>query len=401
MVSLAFSSDSKRLISIVNDDNHSATIWITKSGDWTDGALEASQRGDKNPNAFSVAVGDGTFATGGKNHYMLWTPGAKRLRPKKGKFGKVGRKTLTCAATWAKRSVITGCADGSLLVWEGDKVVDSKQASKGDGVAVSIVHASSGMLFVGCSDGMISIWNSDLERKAVLNATRFPSPSLKPAIRALCFSEKKLLVGTQGSDIFELSNVDETGGSESSAVLLMRGHCADELWGLAPHPEDADKFASVGDDQTLRVWSAEKKESVSVATLPSMSRAVAWSPDGSKLACGLGGRLGGTRKRKDTAGGVIVVDAKSMEVINRASKAPEKWVADVKFSPDGSTVAAAAHDSKVWIYSASQLKATGVKLSKSSSSVNHIDFSADARYIQTNDSSYELLYYDTTTGRQI
>ena len=119
VVSLAFSSDSKRLISIVNDDNHSATIWITKSGDWTDGALEASQRGDKNPNAFSVAVGDGTFATGGKKSLHALDAWCQAIKAKEGQVWQSGTKNAHVRCNMGKekryhwmRGRFTACVGG-------------------------------------------------------------------------------------------------------------------------------------------------------------------------------------------------------------------------------------------------------------------------------------------------
>ncbi len=74
----------------------------------------------------------------------------------------------------------------------------------------------------------------------------------------------------------------------------------------------------------------------------------------------------------------------------------------MKFSADGHTLAVGAHDCKIYIYDV-----TGTKLklrstfAKHNSVINHIDLSADGRFMQSNCSAYELLFCDTTTGRQI
>lgn len=72
------------------------------------------------------------------------------------------------------------------------------------------------------------------------------------------------------------------------------------------------------------------------------------------------------------------------------------WITDIKWSPDGSTLAIASQDSKVYVY---QITNTGVLAAKliskcemSNSPVMHIDFDATGAYILTNDTQQELLF---------
>ena len=53
----------------------------------------------------------------------------------------------------------------------------------------------------------------------------------------------KLLVGTRGAEIFEISMDDDV-------RCYMHGHYEGELWGAAPHPE-RQMFASAGGDKTV------------------------------------------------------------------------------------------------------------------------------------------------------
>ena len=94
-------------------------------------------------------------------------------------------------------------------------------------------------------------------------------------------------------------------------------HATKQLHGLATHPLDADLFATCGDDATVRVWSIATRKCV-MRTAPDLlgaaARAIAWSPDGTRLAVGLGGDAdskvgeskGRRRRRRVVVEGLVV-----------------------------------------------------------------------------------------------
>ena len=153
----------------------------------------------------------------------------------------------------------------------------------------------------------------------------------------------KLLVGTQGSEIYELSAGD---GRSLHPAPLVSGHCADELWGLAMHPTQP-KYYTAGDDKSIRAWDAQKRRLLSVTTLSTMTRAVAVSPDGKLVACGLGGRVG--RGKCKGEGGLVVLKEADLSVVHTAQDS-QQWISDVKFSPDGATLAVGSHDNCIYLY---------------------------------------------------
>jgi microtubule-associated protein-like 6 len=197
-----------------------------------------------------------------------------------------------------------------------------------------------------------------------------------------------------------------------SASVVMQGHYQHELWGLCAHPTNPDLFVTTGDDRTMRTWSVSSRKQVQMASLPDLSRAVDWSSDGSYLALGLGGRVGGIlratskegkRLKAGTGGGVVVLNANDLSVVKAIkpeSNKIKKWVSEVKFAPGGQRVAVGAHDSQVHVFDTRSLKRNQL-LKKSSASITHVDWSADGNHIQTNDMSYELLFYNANTGAQI
>jgi hypothetical protein len=70
----------------------------------------------------------------------------------------------------------------------------------------------------------------------------------------LCVPQNKLLVGTMGSEMYEISQ--QTG----SFILLNQGHCANETWGLTVNPVNSDLYVTCGDDMTVRMWTVSQRK---------------------------------------------------------------------------------------------------------------------------------------------
>ena len=75
-----------------------------------------------------------------------------------------------------------------------------------------------------------------------------------------------------------------------------------------------------------------------------MSRAVAYSPDGTLIAVGIGGRVGRGKNRDD--GKWMILREVDLEKVHDARDS-RQWISDIKFSPDGSILGVASHDNKV------------------------------------------------------
>jgi WD40 repeat protein len=90
----------------------------------------------------------------------------------------------------------------------------------------------------------------------------------------------------------------------------------------------------------------------------------------------------------------------------------KQWISDVKFSPDGASLAVGAHDNGIYLYSIiSNSTAAGstepvqfqkrAKFAKHNSYITHFDFTADSQRLRSNCGAYELLFSDANTGAQI
>jgi WD40 repeat protein len=100
-----------------------------------------------------------------------------------------------------------------------------------------------------------------------VNANEVLAGSIDPKIRSIQLnpSNKALLVGTYGSEIYELTTKDAaiSATTKFTSRNLMKGHYTpnqkwtNEVWGLDVFntEEHAGVFLTTSDDGTLRIWS--------------------------------------------------------------------------------------------------------------------------------------------------
>ena len=228
-------------------------------------------------------------------------------------------------------------------------------------------------------------------------------------VQSLCIESTskgyQLVLGTRGCEILELTLSSQGVPSSSSVSVVTRGHYQDELWGLATHPTRPE-YCTVGDDRTLRVWDAHLHTMKACTGLGIMARACAYHPSGNMIAVGFGGRVG--RGKMSSQDGLIrIYQCNPLPLTKLTEKADsKKWISDVKFSLDGTILAAGGHQDVVYLYNVrgdgSNVQLTlRAKFSKHNSFITHLDFSADSRYLQSNCGAYELLFSDTSNGSQI
>jgi WD40 repeat protein len=123
-------------------------------------------------------------------------------------------------------------------------------------------------------------------------------------------------------------------GWQGGAATVLTGH-TDLVLALAAHPA-TDRLATGGRDHTVRVWSVSTNRSVDLRGHRNAVTGVAWRADGSRLAsCS----LDGTVKVWDPAGGLEILTIKGLDGEVRA----------VAFSPDGNRLAV-AHGGKVTVW---------------------------------------------------
>ena len=288
-----------------------------------------------------------------------------------------------------------------------DPLLQGKGTSVPHKGGVTSLVVSKNLFLSGGKDGVIIKWTSSTFDTKMCS---FKVPdTCSPHIKALDATPDggRVIVGTRSSEIFELGVKAWVSDSTPPSVkAFVKGHFAFELWGLAIHPDDR-KFASVGDDKTLREWNMKTFEQITMVKLPGIARAVAYSNGkvkGKYLVVGLGGRIG---RGKEVGGGtIVVVDAQKKAIVATTETPGKQWITDIKFAPKGHRVALCSHDKKIYIYdwdesvfdtedkkgAAPQPLTLKLTLKGHNSYVSHIDWSTDEKFLQSTSGDYELLF---------
>lgn len=243
----------------------------------------------------------------------------------------------------------------------------------------------------------------------------------------------KILVGTLGSELFELnlkskSNFQDVDSEnlEFSSRCFMRGHYSpsidkrNKVNGLASL-NDGDHFLTCSDDCTLRIWSISKKEMVSLLVLNvkevdteiqtkrkndqilvgmdtdnltitdnSRLRAMAVSPNGYQVAVGC----------KDGTIFTVNIDNYTFSDKKSTSQNKNQSVSVMKYSPNGAYLAVGSHEAIIDVYKAPDC-VIKYSMKGHSSSISGLDFTTDSKYLQSTCLGQELLYWSIEKREQL
>jgi WD40 repeat protein len=177
-------------------------------------------------------------------------------------------------------------------------------------------------------DHEIALWN--LEAPEPLRRYKGHSRG----VSSLCFLEGgKLLVSGSLDQNLRVWNV-----ASSEVVRTLNNHTK-EVHGLALRPatEGLPMIASVAGDRTVRLWQPTIGRMVRFAKLEAIPLAVAWLPDGSKVAAAT------------TEGHVLLIDPNTVEILKDVA-AVDGWGYSLAVHPEDGTLLVGGRDGELqWV----------------------------------------------------
>jgi hypothetical protein len=325
------------------DDEHSIAVYNTDTAtsSSSSGTLLYSSKGNRSRvlDLRCSPYDAQRFVICGAKHIDFWSGSGGALKCERGLLKTAATAALLCAAWLGQSSTVYGSASGSLIVCSGREIVPCSSSSSGTAAgsgkkavdssntsssssdggraahagplnALWVIRSSSSSsssssavqgLLTGGKDGHVirwsvttagtvtdRLWTVSLATSLLTSVPGGASPSADPCIRSVCLSSDgtRLLIGTQGSEIYELSApTTATAGNSTSAAVgstilrggdaLVRGHCKDELWGLAVDASGSE-YCTVGDDGMLCLWSVAEQRQLCAVSVQGMARACAY-----------------------------------------------------------------------------------------------------------------------------
>ncbi|KAG7466406.1 hypothetical protein MATL_G00164500 [Megalops atlanticus] len=383
---LAFDLDGQCLVSVGLDSKNTICVW-----DWRRGKVLAAAPGHTD-RIFDISwdlYQPSKLVSCGVKHIKFWSLCGNALTPKRGVFGKTGDlQTILCLACARDEVTYSGALNGDIYVWKGINLVRTVQGAHGSGIFS--MNACEEGFATGGRDGCVRLWDLNFKPITVIDL-RETDQGYKVtrgencrglSVRSVCWRGDHILVGTQDSEIFEVVVHDRT-----KPFLIMQGHCEGELWALAVHP--TKPLAMTGsDDRSVRIWSLIDHALIARCNMEEPIRCAAVSTDGIHLALGM----------KD--GSFTVLRVRDMtEVVHIKDR--KEAIHELKYSPDGAHLAVGSNDNSVDIYGVVQRYKKVGECIGSTSFITHMDWSADSKYLQTNDGSGKRLFYRMPSGKEV
>eukprot|EP00798_Chlamydomonas_sp_ICE-L_P018393 gene18393-24865_t len=353
------------------------------------------------------------FITYGVKHLKIWTLGQEQRQGKtiesysylNAKFGKFGVNDVMSAIFISAVTVVTGTMQGEIVIWDlsgtrgiaaATKIVQAHSPGAKapslhnrqhvlQGLRGMCLRANNSELCTGGSDGTVICWDitsghlGRVVKKIELAEAGQSSPISFRSLDSRAGSYD-LIAGTGRCEIWEITkDVPEP---------LIQGHTG-TVNGIAFHPKKPHKFATTCDSNNVNLWNGRRRQLIARVNLGVSSRGIAFSPNGAHLAVGC---VTGAIK-------VLLVEELTEKVAEMHYAA--ETVDEMKYSPDGCKLAAGSHDNFIDIYDVTRGYQRLCRCYGHSSYITHLDWSIDSRMIQSNCGSYELLYFQASSGKQV
>ena len=333
---------------------------------------------------------------------MVWSADSHKPLSKLGL--EVGHKLITVKSCMiADRGfVMTGDDQGHVQVWSADSLTEK--------TSESLVKLDVSQVITEDGSAGFGLWGGDGRPQDYGAAVR----SL--AMRQTEHGDHKnfsILIATGSNQVIEACFENfEKGSTCLSSQLITQGHSsknydsegkkvnpAGELWGLATHPSKA-VFATAGDDAVLRLWGLDEK-----CVLGSLAITTKSGDRMGARTCAFRGETASDVALGLRSGEVLVVASEHkgengylLSVKARPDKIRSREITVIRYSRDGSLLAAGSKENKIDIYRVCENAAPEyvhvATCEGHSGAVAHLDWDETGMWIQSVDTSYELLFWN-------
>ena len=253
---MAFSPSGKLLAAVDSSDEHQVAIFNVETG-----TCIGIGRGERNPIFEITFYGETELATVGVRHFKIWTIG-KSLTSKSVKWGKITTDRSAACVITHNKFYLAGTTQGNLVSVEGENAIAAKKIH--DGV-IDTLRSTSGYIFTGGRDKVVHVLDGKSFEKLFQLSLSAQLTSVCGEPKAIDLDPKsgRLAIGTAGCEIL-LVGINLKSRTFEKPRAIVQGHYApkkkdtNEVCGLCTIP-GSDRYISVGDDATLRVYSADQR----------------------------------------------------------------------------------------------------------------------------------------------
>ena len=403
---LKFNDKGTRLLGNGQDDFNSIAIWDTSN--LSKISLISCINVDGARVLDATWLNENWFVSVGPKHIRFFQIKGRDIPSNKGIFGNIKVEGLSCVCA-AFNKIYTGTIKGNLITWNGNKAQSCINICKNGSVFCLYHNKKENCLFAGGYDGVIIAYdNAKLNIKYKLDIQKITQAQTDCGIRAIDVNDSGfMLVGTRGGDIVEINLKSKKLNKE-----IMKSHCDKELWGLTVNPRNCNQIATGGGDRSLRIWDIKKNKQIFIKIIDEDFRAIDWASNGKFIIIGtLNGsiyHLNLENNRLSKRFESIFYAGKNGK-IDKRTNLYEKWIQELKISPNSSLVAFGSHCgigktfSKVQILSIEKavkepLKNYCIIDPKITSALTHLDWGNDNDTIVINSLAYELKYISVSVG---
>jgi microtubule-associated protein-like 1/2 len=388
VLAICFSNNGSSL-AVVGGNPLDSTLLVYN---WQEGTLIARGKCHTEPIfCLSFSPEDDRIVMCGKDAIKFFSIESKGLVARQGVFYPRGTTQSLYSCTFdQKGNTICGTKDGSIYVFNGNKLVQKYTAHSGPLFSIYPLPTGDGFATSG-KDGVLRVW---LYTGAV---TENQTCEFKLAAEMNLGSEVRTILPDVHDDgvFFAIKyNGDflKVNIHDKTIAILTKSHSGDgELWGLTTIP-GTGLFVSGADDSRIIIWNSTARTYEKDIRVPrGKVRAVA--TNGADLAA-------------STFEGSVFVYKLSSISSSDSNPVPFKEIKDgreelasLTYSPDGKLLAVGSHDNNVYLHNTQGYELI-TKLSAHQSYVKHVDFSADGKWLQSCCGAYELLYWDLAKKAQ-